>query len=287
MTMKACMLAVSSRLRAELRHAAPTTAGARFGCALRAWRASRTGHLQRLEFEVNRMPSLRGAARRAVAGDPTELRAAVREAGVVEAEEHLAAGERAASPPGENQRARSAWAAAAAEPGFALLRLAPPCMPSTSASSSVSTARSGTWRCRRGGWRTESDGRQACPPGRGSEWCGTPCTAPDRGATSCRARVGGDYIRSPGAFGPAGGLRAGQGRRRRAEDYTHIGAVVGFLLCTQVLARLVEWWDCAHSREEAALRWWMGAPAEDSRALGHLFAVRRGLRPGLPPRPGW
>lgn len=101
LTLKACMVAVSGRLRAELRRAPPTTAGARLGCALRAWRAWRTGRHQHLEVELARMPSLRSAARQAIARDLVALRATVCEVGAAEAAEYLESSGRASRTSGD------------------------------------------------------------------------------------------------------------------------------------------------------------------------------------------
>lgn len=91
LSLKACMVAVADQIKAALRLVAPRTAGARFGCALRAWRAWRTGNAARLHHEVRRMPMLTAAVQRAQAGDAGTLREVVRELGEAEVAEHMAA----------------------------------------------------------------------------------------------------------------------------------------------------------------------------------------------------
>lgn len=81
LALKACMVAVADQIKAALGLAAPRTAGARFGCALRAWRAWRTGDAARLRHEVRSMPMLATAVQRAQAGDAGALREFLREGG--------------------------------------------------------------------------------------------------------------------------------------------------------------------------------------------------------------
>lgn len=72
--LKACMVGVAEELRAAIRRAAPRTAGARLGCALQAWRAWRDGSASRLQAEVQRVPELSEAVRRAGAGEAEVFR---------------------------------------------------------------------------------------------------------------------------------------------------------------------------------------------------------------------
>lgn len=81
-------------------------------------------------------------------------------------------------------------------------------------------------------------------------------------------------------FGPA--RLGGVGTVFPTVDTTHMAAVIGFLQRSQVVDDLTGWLDLAHSHGDVALRW-MGTLPVESRALGHLLAVRRQLHgvPGL------
>lgn len=99
--LEACMVMVAEEHRAAIRHTAPLIAGARLGCALRAWRAWRGGNASRLQAKVQRMPELSDAERRACAGEGDMLREAGRAYGETGAAENIAGVAREGPGPGD------------------------------------------------------------------------------------------------------------------------------------------------------------------------------------------